>query len=211
MTNLKMIDFGKREVSCEKFDIESAAKMPTLAKRRSIAYVLNWQLSKRRLGTAQTKLMSEISGTTAKPYKQKGTGSARQGSKRSVQFRGGRTCFGPRNRSFEYKIPKKIIKFALAEVLKLKILQNKVIIFDNINPAFKTSSVYEILKLNKIDRALILYKSNTDSVISLVKSSKNIKNIKAEDYKFANVYEILKYNFLILDKNLIKEIQEVIL
>ena len=89
----------------------------------SIAYVVNWQLSRRRSGSAKIKQMSEISGSTAKPFRQKGTGNARQGSKRSVQMRGGRTCFGPIPRSFDYSLPKKIVKLALVNIIKTKILK----------------------------------------------------------------------------------------
>ena len=125
---LKTINFSKNEtgskdIEVSNLDIESA---------KSVAYVVRWQLAARRSGSAKTKEMSEISGTTAKPWKQKGTGRARQGSRRSVQFVGGRTCHGPTPRSFDFSMPKKIVKVALSDVVKLKLQQQKVILFLNL-------------------------------------------------------------------------------
>ena len=123
MVDLRTIDFASSKVVAEKLDFALEVGGQTrLENPRAVAYVLGWQRAKRRSGSANTKLMSEISGTTAKPHKQKGTGSARQGSKRSVQFRGGRTCFGPRARSFDFSLPKKIIK--TAEISLLNYINN---------------------------------------------------------------------------------------
>ena len=206
--DVKIIDFNNSNTSSEKIDFIANADLANLDNPKSVAYVLNWQLSKRRLGSAQTKIMSEISGTTAKPHKQKGTGHARQGSKRSVQFRGGRTCFGPRARSFEYKIPKKIVKIAIADVIKLKLKENKLILFSNNNNQIKTNAINKVLKNNKIDNALFLYNSEANNIS---KSVRNIKNIKAIDFKGLNVYDILNFDFLLLDKNLLSTIKEVAL
>jgi len=155
--------------------------------------------------------MSEISGTTAKPHKQKGTGHARQGSKRSVQFRGGRTCFGPRVRSFEYKIPKKIVKLAVADVIRLKLKENKLVLFSNDKSEIKTGVINKILKDNKIDNALVLCNSEANSVNTISKAVRNIKNVKAIDFDGLNVYDILNFDFLLLDKNLLSTIKEVVL
>ena len=104
--SLKVIDFANNKIDSKKFDFPAL----DIQSAKSVAYVVRWQLARRRAGTAKTKTMSEISGTTAKPWKQKGTGRARQGSRRSVQFVGGRTCHGPMPRSFDFTMPKKIIK-----------------------------------------------------------------------------------------------------
>jgi large subunit ribosomal protein L4 len=207
--DVKIIDFNSKSTSLEKIDLACNSDLINLENPRSVAYVLNWQLSKRRSGSAQTKTMSEISGTTAKPHKQKGTGHARQGSKRSVQFRGGRTCFGPRVRSFEYKIPKKIIKIAVADVIRLKIKENKLVLFSNINEQIKTNTINKILKDNQIHNALFLYSSETNYADSIVKSIRNIKNFKALNFKGLNVYDILSFDFILLDKDLFSTIKEV--
>lgn len=207
MVDLKNLDFASGKVTTEKFDFTVAGEKQ-LKDSRSVAYVVSWQLSKRRAGTAQTKLMSEISGTTAKPYKQKGTGHARQGSKRSVQFRGGRTCFGPRPRSFDYSLPKKIVKGAVSEVIKLKFKENKVVLFSGSKPDLKTSAVSKLLKSNNINQALFLYQNDADPI---ARSVRNIKNVKALDFKGLNVYDVLNFDFLVLDKNLFQTIKEVAL
>ncbi|MFT6332785.1 MAG: large subunit ribosomal protein L4 [Lentimonas sp.] len=210
MADLRNIDFDGLKVTNESVDFDFGDEL-RLERPRAAAYVLGWQLSKRRSGSAHTKSMSEISGTTAKPHKQKGTGHARQGSKRSVQFRGGRTCFGPRFRSFEYSLPKKIVKIALADVIRLKFKENKVILFSGFNSELKTSQVDKLLKSNDISKALFLYQDKDNSSLNLTRSVRNIKNVEALNFKGLNVYDILNSDFLILDKDLFQTIKEVAL
>ena len=208
--DVKIIDFNNRKITSDQIDFAFDSNLVRFDNPRSVAYVINWQLSKRRLGTAKVKTMAEISGTTAKPHKQKGTGRARQGSKRSVQFRGGRTCFGPVVRSFEYKIPKKIVKIALADAIKLKLKENKLILISDYKDILKTSVVNQVLKDNKINSALFLYNSE-EGLVNCNKSIRNIKNVKAIDFKGLNVYDILSFNFLLLDKDLFSIIKKVVL
>src|SRR5215469_5454099 len=112
-------------------DIELADEVFGLPVRRDIlARVVSWQLAKRRAGTQKTKGVSEISGTTKKPYKQKGTGRARQGSLRSPQFRGGAVIFGPVVRSHEFGLQKKVRRLALKTALSAKQAEGKLIIVD---------------------------------------------------------------------------------
>ncbi len=167
---------------------------------KSVAYAVRWQLAARRAGTAKVKTMAEISGTTAKPHKQKGTGRARQGSKRSVQFVGGRTCHGPVPRSFDFSMPKKIVKVALSDALKSKLKDNKVMLFSDISSdQIKTTQINSILASSKISSALILFDGSSKNNVSLVKSARNIKHIKALDVKAVNVYDILKFDQLIVE------------
>src|SRR5712672_2420116 len=112
-------------------DIELADEVFGLPIRRDIlARVVNWQLAKRRAGTHKTKGISEIQGTTKKPYKQKGTGRARQGSLRSPQFRGGAVIFGPVVRSHAHDLPKKVRKLALKTALSAKAADGKLVVLD---------------------------------------------------------------------------------
>lgn len=167
---------------------------------KSVAYAVRWQLAARRAGTAKVKLMSEISGTTAKPHKQKGTGRARQGSKRSVQFVGGRTCHGPNPRSFDFSMPKKIVKIALSDALKSKLKDNKVMLFSDVaSEQIKTARINSILENNKISSALILFDGSSKNNISLARSARNIKHVKALDVKAVNVYDLLKFDQLIVE------------
>lgn len=198
--DLKSLKFGSKEVKVSG-DLE-------LSSPKSVAYVLSWQLSRRRAGTASTKTMAEISGTTAKPHAQKGTGRARQGSKRSVQFRGGRACHGPRPRSFDYSMPKKIAQKALADVLRLKLKEDKVIIYSNaaeIEP--KTANINKAIKEHNIASGLVVYNNAADST-SLVKAVRNLKNIKALDSKAINVYDLVNFDCLIIDSQAFEKINE---
>jgi large subunit ribosomal protein L4 len=195
--SLKVIDFANNKLDSKKFDL------PTLdiLSAKSVAYVVRWQLARRRAGTAKTKTMSEISGTTAKPWKQKGTGRARQGSRRSVQFVGGRTCHGPTPRSFDFTMPKKIIKVALADALRSKITSEKLAVFSTSDSLIKTSQVSSILKKNGFNK--VLFVTNDDNKF-LEKSVRNIKNVKAIQIKALNVYDILNFDHVIVENNLIE-------
>ena len=97
-----------------------------------LARMVNWQLAKRRAGTHKTKGISDISGTTKKPYKQKGTGRARQGSLRSPQFRGGAVIFGPVVRSHAHDLPKKVRKLALKTALSVKVVDGRLVVLDRV-------------------------------------------------------------------------------
>ena len=196
--SIKQINFETESFDNKSFHIDSDI---SFLSAKNISYVVRWQLASRRSGSAKTKTMSEISGTTAKPWKQKGTGRARQGSKRSVQFVGGRTCHGPMPRSFDFSIPKKITKKALADVLMLKISENKIFTF---NPTIN------IIKTNKISK--FLQKSNLETVLFVVdknsvlqKSVKNIKNTKVLHSNALNVYDILNYDNIVVEQDIFEK------
>jgi large subunit ribosomal protein L4 len=195
--SLKVIDFANNKLDSKKFDLPPL----DILSAKSVAYVVRWQLARRRAGTAKTKTMSEISGTTAKPWKQKGTGRARQGSRRSVQFVGGRTCHGPTPRSFDFTMPKKIIKVALADALRSKITSEKLAVFSTSDSLIKTSQVSSILKKNGFNK--VLFVTNDDNKF-LEKSVRNIKNVKAIQIKALNVYDILNFDHVIVENNLIE-------
>jgi large subunit ribosomal protein L4 len=197
---LKTIDFSTQKLGSQAMDVDSNLELDS---PKSVAYVVRWQLAKRRAGSAKTKTMAEISGTTAKPYKQKGTGNARQGSKRSVQFVGGRTCHGPTLRSFDFSIPKKIVKVALSDVLKLKLREDKVILFsDNFGSEIKTSQINSSLKTNNLSSALILYCGSSKNNEVLARSTRNLKNAKALNATAINVYDILSFDHLVVDSKI---------
>ncbi len=202
--SLKTINFDKGDIESAVKEFKINADLQEVSPQ-NIAYTVRWQLAKRRAGTAKTKTMAEISGTTAKPYKQKGTGNARQGSKRSVQFVGGRTCHGPTPRSFDFSMPKKIVQKALCDALKLKIENNSVLLFAENSLKIKTNKVNKALKNNKISSALILIDMQNQNNQDLALAARNIKNVKALDINNINVYDILKFNQLIVDKKLFEE------
>jgi large subunit ribosomal protein L4 len=204
--NLKVIDFKELKNSEEKFNVDTNDISEDI-----IAYTLGWQRARRRSGSAKIKQMWEISGTTAKPHKQKGTGMARAGSRRTTQFVGGRTCFGPIPRSFDYSLPKKIAKRAVSDTLKAKFAQKEVVLAQNIvGTKIKTSYINKALVSNKINSALFLYNGEDKTSQDLVKSVRNIKNVKALDVKAINAYDLLRYNILVLDKSLLENIKKII-
>jgi large subunit ribosomal protein L4 len=190
---VRIVDFEKDKVDFRNIDLSPAIEVESA---KSMAYVVRWQLAGRRSGSAKTKTMAEISGTTAKPHKQKGTGRARQGSKRSVQFVGGRTCHGPMPRSFDFSMPKKIVKKALIDTLRLKLRQDKVVLFSDFNPEVKTSRIGSVLAKNNIISVLIVCHNPR---VSLVKSVRNLKNVKILNARAMNVYDILKFDHLMVD------------
>lgn len=196
--DLKTIDFDKEQVGIKQIECPYEIEITS---PKSIAYVLRWQLAKKRSGSAKVKTMAEISGTTAKPYKQKGTGRARQGSKRSVQFVGGRTCHGPTPRSFDFSIPKKIIKKALFDIIKFKLKQNKVTLFSNPGGGIKTSKIKAALINNKLTNALIVFDGAQENSQFLIKSSRNLKNVKTLDLKAINVYDLLSFDNILIENN----------
>jgi len=206
--NIKTINFNNSIADSVHINLEKEE----LFNDTLIATVVNWQLARRRSGSAKTKLMSEVSGTTAKPHKQKGTGHARQGSKRSVQMRGGRVCFGPAPRVFDYNLPKKVVHKALHNLFRFKLQENKLILFTvSGEESLKTKQIDKVLKDNKVNNALILYNSENVASKALVRSAKNIKNIKTLSYTALNIYDMLKFNFLILDNQLFETLKKAVL
>ncbi len=202
---LKKIDFSGKDAGSQEIELDAGLDLQSA---KSVAYVVRWQLARRRSGSAKTKTMSEISGTTAKPYKQKGTGNARQGSKRSVQFVGGRTCHGPMPRSFDFTMPKKIIKVALADVLKLKLKENKVVVFsDDFGDKIKTAQINASLKKNDVSSALILFNPASKNNEVLARSARNLKNVKALRAEAINVYDILSFEHLMIDNTILENIK----
>ncbi|MFL2661126.1 MAG: 50S ribosomal protein L4 [Alphaproteobacteria bacterium] len=169
--------------------------------------MIRYQLAKRRSGNHKTKGISEISGTTKKPFKQKGTGSARQGSKRSPQMRGGAVIFGPQVRSHEHKLPKKIKKLALKMALSQKLKEGKLKILNELKISKPKTSLFKN-KLNnlKIDSALFIDGSNLDK--NFVLASKNVPKVDILPVVGINVYDIFKRDFLIFSEDAIYSIQE---
>lgn len=165
---------------------------------KCVPYVIKWQMARNRLGTAKTKLMSEVSGSTKKIVKQKGTGGARHGSKRAVQFVGGRTCFGPQPRDYSFSIPKKIVKKALSFILKDKIKDGKLILIDGMEKIeVSTKKLNKKLKDKNINRALVTY---DEEYRNFALSLRNLFNYKSLVSNALNVYDILNYDYLLFDK-----------
>lgn len=176
-------------------------------KEEIIYRMVRYQLSKKRSGNHKTKGISEISGTTKKPFKQKGTGSARQGSKRSPQMRGGAVIFGPQVRSHAHKLPKKIKQLALKMAISKKIKDGKFRIISELKMSKpKTSTFREKLSSLKLESALFIEKGEIDS--NFFMASKNVPKIDVLPLAGINVYDILRRDFLVFSENAISGILE---
>ncbi len=171
-----------------------------------LARMVNWQLAKRRSGNHKTKGISEIRGTTKKPYGQKGTGRARQGSIRSPQFRGGATIFGPVVRSHEHDLTKKVRKLALKTALSAKVAEGKLIVLDSAAAdSHKTKELAVRLATLGLTSALIIDGSNLDE--NFAKASRNIPLIDVLPEQGANVYDILRRDTLVLTRNAVEQLE----
>lgn len=171
-----------------------------------LARMVNWQLAKRRSGNHKTKGISEISGTTKKPYGQKGTGRARQGSIRSPQFRGGATIFGPVVRSHAHDLTKKVRKLALKTALSAKAAEGKLIVLEAAAAeTHKTKELAARLASLGLTSALIIDGSNLDE--NFAKASRNIPLIDVLPEQGANVYDILRRDTLVLTRNAVEQLE----
>jgi large subunit ribosomal protein L4 len=171
-----------------------------------LARMVNWQLAKRRSGNHKTKGISEISGTTKKPYGQKGTGRARQGSVRSPQFRGGATIFGPVVRSHAHDLTKKVRKLALKTALSAKAAEGKLIVLEAAAAeTHKTKELAARLATLGLTSALIIDGSNLDE--NFAKASRNIPLIDVLPEQGANVYDILRRDTLVLTRNAVEQLE----
>jgi large subunit ribosomal protein L4 len=159
-----------------------------------MARVVHWQLSKRRSGNHKVKGVSEVSGTTRKPYKQKGTGNARQGSLRSPQFRTGGRVHGPVVRSHEYSLNKKVRRLGLISALSQKAAENKLVVLDVATSAPKTADLAKKIKALGWTSALIIDGAAVDD--GFLRASRNIHTLDVLPTIGANVYDILNHDVL---------------
>ena len=172
-----------------------------------LARVVNWQLAKRRAGTASTKGISQVQGTTKKPWRQKGTGSARQGSLRSPQFRGGGIIFGPKPRDFGFKLPKKVRSLGLKTALSVKQAEGKLIVVqDGALSAAKTTELKKKLAGLGVGNALIVAGAAVDG--DFAKAARNIRNLDVLPAQGANVYDIMRRDTLVLTEEAVKTLSD---
>ncbi|QOD38000.1 50S ribosomal protein L4 [Candidatus Wolbachia massiliensis] len=177
----------------------------SVEQKLSILYdVVRWQLAKRRVGTHKTKGISDISGTTAKPYSQKRTGRARQGSLRSPQFRGGGIIFGPVVRSYAYSLNKKVRKFGLKIALSLKYSNNQVVVLDNLDiDVKKTSEMCKYIKNFKFSSFLIV----GDYGDNLLYAARNLHYVNLIKPIGLNVFDILNHECVMLTSGALKHLE----
>lgn len=170
-----------------------------------MARVVHWQLAKRRAGTHKTKGMGEVSGTTKKPYRQKGTGNARQGSLRSPQFRTGGVVHGPVVRDHGYSLNKKVRRLGLISALSQKAAEGKLIVLDAAAGEVKTSAMAAKLKALGWTSALVV-----DAAVDegFARATRNLPKVQVLPTVGANVYDILKHDVLAVTRAGVEALKE---
>ncbi len=165
------------------------------------------QLANKRQGTQKAKTRSEVSGGGKKPWRQKGTGHARQGSTRAPQWTGGGVVFAPAPRDYTIRLNKKEKRLALKSALTSRVLENKLIVVDELKfDEIKTKNFQNTMKNLKVEKALVVLNENDANVVL---SARNIPAVKTALTNTINVFDILKYNTVIVTKDAVATIEEV--
>ena len=175
-------------------------------KKHLLHEVVNWQLAKRRSGTSSTKTRGEVRGGGAKPWKQKHTGRARAGSRRSPIWRKGGVTFGPKPKDWSYSLPKKVRRGALVSALSSRFGDGAIVVLDSLEfPEIKTRQVAKFMKDFEISQALVVVSSDNEN---LYKSARNIPGVKVLRDEGINVYDLLRHRNIVMVKDSVERIQE---
>ena len=197
--NMEGKEVGTMELNDAVFGVEVNDHLVHLAVVR--------QLANNRQGTQKAKTRSEVSGGGRKPWRQKGTGHARQGSTRAPQWTGGGVVFAPTPRSYEIKLNKKERRLALKSALTSRVQENKLIVLDELKlSAPKTKDMQKVLDALKVNKALVVLNENDANVVL---STRNIPDVVTALANTINVYDILKYNTVVATKAAVASIEEV--
>ncbi|RLB74683.1 MAG: 50S ribosomal protein L4 [Deltaproteobacteria bacterium] len=173
-------------------------------KEHLVRDVVVWQLAKRRQGSAAVKNRAKVKGGGAKPWKQKGTGRARAGTSRSPIWRGGGAIFGPQPRDYGYRLPKQVRRQALISVLSQKFQEGKVFVLQDLAlDSVKTQKVAELFTTFGVKSAILVAEDNRE----LTLSARNLNGALAVNQNGVNVYDLLKYDYLILSDESLKKIE----
>jgi len=205
MTKLAVYNIGNQKVN----DIELDDQIFKVKSNPTLFYdAVRMNLASRRKGSAATKNRALVRGGGAKPWRQKGTGRARAGTRRSPLWRGGGTIFGPMPRDYAFSLPKKERRAALRAALSLKLQEEKLILLDEFPlNGFKTKQVLEVLKRFNVENALIVTSGKN---IFLERSTRNISSVEVLHADELNVYDILNHEHLILLSPVLTRIQGVL-
>ncbi len=204
MPKIKVVDMSGKELrEIEISEVLFASDINETAVHQAVVN----HLANRRQGTQSTKTRSEVRGGGRKPWRQKGTGSARQGSTRSPQWKGGGVVFAPKPRDYSYKLPKSLKKVALSSALTSKFNDGKMIVVDNISfDAPKTSKMIEFFDKLGARKPLVVTES-VDKNVYL--SARNIEKAAVTYADLINVYELLKHDNLVISESALKRVEEV--
>ena len=197
--NMQGNNVGSMELSDSVFGVEVNEHLMHLA--------VTAQLANKRQGTQKAKTRSEVSGGGKKPWRQKGTGHARQGSTRAPQWTGGGVVFAPTPREYTITLNKKEKRAALKSALTSRVQENKMIVLDSLNlDEIKTKKFQAILTALKAEKALVVLEDMNQNVIL---SARNIEGVKTAQVNEINTYDVLKYGTVIASQAAVKKIEEV--
>ena len=195
--NMEVNEVGTLELNDAVFGVEVNEHLVHMAVVR--------QLANKRQGTQKAKTRSEVSGGGRKPWRQKGTGHARQGSTRAPQWTGGGVVFAPVPRDYSFKMNKKERRIALKSALTTRVQENKLVVLDELKlDAIKTKDMQNVLNNLKVEKAMVV----TDNE-NVIVSARNIPNVITASVGTMNVFDILKYNTVVLDKAAVAKVEEV--
>ena len=197
--NMEGKEVGTMELNDAVFGVEINDHLVHLAVVR--------QLANNRQGTQKAKTRSEVRGGGRKPWRQKGTGHARQGSTRSPQWTGGGVVFAPVPRDYSFKLNKKEKRAALKSALTSRVAENKFIVLDELKlDEIKTKKFVEVMKNLKVEKALVVL---NDMDVNVIKSADNVPTVKTAQTNALNVFDVLKYDTVVVTKDAVKTIEEV--
>ena len=197
--NMEGKQVGEIELNDAVFGIEPNEHLVKMA--------VTQQLANNRQGTQSAKTRSEVSGGGRKPWRQKGTGHARQGSTRAPQWVGGGVVFAPKPRDYSFKLNKKENRIALKSALSSRVAENKIVVLDELKfEAAKTKNFTAVMNALNVEKALVVLNDMDQNVIL---SARNIPTVKTAQTNNINVYDILKYDTLVVTTDAVKTIEEV--
>lgn len=195
--NWKKDKVGTIDLPADTFEVE--------VKPAVLHSVVKWQLDSRRQGTAATKTKGLVSGGGKKPFKQKGTGNARQGSTRSPLMPGGGTTFGPEPRSYEFQMPKKVRRLGLKMALSYLLKEGKLFVIDNLKSDGKTSALSKQLAGFGVKKAVLVDNKTEDN---MKRATRNLQSYRYYGVEGLNVFDLLKYDAVVLSKESIVSIAD---
>ena len=197
--NIEGKEVGSIELNDAVFGVEVNENLVHMA-------VVN-QLANNRQGTQSAKTRSEVSGGGRKPWRQKGTGHARQGSTRSPQWTGGGVVFAPKPRDYSFKMNKKEKRIALLSALSSKVAESKIVVLDEFKlDEIKTKKFVEVMNNLKVENALVVLEGENKNVVL---SGRNIPSVKVTATNEINTYDVLKYTTLVVTKAAVEKLEEV--
>ncbi len=198
--NMKGETVGEIELNDTIFGVE--------VNQNAVHLAVQNQLANKRQGTQSTKTKSEVRGGGIKPWRQKGTGRARQGSIRSAQWIKGGIVLGPKPRSYSYTLPKKLKKLALKSALTSKVNDKELLVLDKLNfDTIKTKQMANVLNSLKVDTSVLIVLDGKNEAVE--KSARNIPGVKTAFVNTINVFDILKHDKFIITKDAVEKVEEV--